>query len=163
MAARTWSRLQKNIATVSDIDRYADIYLNFQDRQQWFATTFAGMTLTEYSGFVDYCFKQLDLAAETKDGAEFWRVKGLILAMARKYFETAYFMDGLTDDQRAASRKAAVSYYELAKGFYSAEAVPGVEAAWAASLDHAARFGWPSVVFDIQAPHRVFRDPDSRV
>ena len=55
---------------VSDIDRFADIYLNFQDRQQWLAELFASMTHAEYLGFVEYCYNKFDLAAEAKDGAE---------------------------------------------------------------------------------------------
>lgn len=116
------------------------------------------MTFTEFSDFVDYCFKEFDLAAEAQDGAEFRRVKGLILALARKKLEIAHFMNGLKDKQRAATLETATAYYELAKGFYTADAVPTVEAAWAASLEEASRFGWPSVIFDIQAPHRVFKD-----
>jgi hypothetical protein len=139
-------------------DRYADIYLNFQDRQEWFAELFAGMTLTEFHDFVDYCFKELDLAAEAKDGAEFGRVKGLIIALARKELEVAHFMDGQTDEQREASRNTATAYYELAKGFYAADKVHAVEAAWSAALDNAAHFGWPSPVFDVLALHQVFKD-----
>lgn len=143
---------------MSDIDRYSDIYLNFQDRQQWLADTFADMTFEDYMAFVDYCFEQLDFAAERKDGEEFRRVKGLMFAFARKHLETAHFMDGLTDDQRAWSRRAAITYYELAKSFYSAGDVSSVETAWATSLDCADRFGWPSVVFDLLAPHHIFKD-----
>lgn len=143
---------------MSDLYRYAEIYLNFPDRQQWFADLFLNMTHSEYLDFKEYCFKQLDLAAEAKDGAEFRRVKGLIMAFASKNLEAAHFMDGLTDEQRASSLQAATAYYELAKGFYPAETVPAVEAAWAASLDRANRFGWPSVVFDVLAPHHVFKD-----
>jgi hypothetical protein len=146
---------------VSDTDRCADIYSNFEDRQQWFTELFESMTHAEYIDFVGYCFKELDLAADAKDGGEFRRVKGLILALARKDLEVAYFMDGLTEAQRATALKAATSYYELAKRFYPADAVPAVEAAWAESLDYASRFGWPSVAFDILAPRRVFRDLDS--
>ena len=88
-------------------------------------------------------------------------MKGLILAFARKSLEMAHFMDGLTDEQRAVSLEVATDYYELAKCFYPADVVPKLEAAWAADLDHAARFGWPSPVFDIMAPHPpCFRDPD---
>jgi hypothetical protein len=141
-----------------DTDHYVDIYLSFQDRQQWLAELFASMTFKEFCDFVDYCFKELDLAAEAKDGVEFRRVKGLILSLTRKNLEIAHFMDRLTDEQRAASLNAATSYYELAEGFYTAGAVPAVEAAWAASLENAARFGWPSAVFYVMAPHRVFRD-----
>lgn len=68
-------------------------------------------------------------------------------------------MDGLTEEQRAAALKTAKAYYELAKDLYPASAVPAVEAAWAASLDWAARFGWSTVVFDILAPRRVFSAP----
>lgn len=143
---------------MSDVDRYADLYLNFPDRQEWFAQLFVSMTFTEYREFVDYCFKELDLADEAKDGAEFRRVKGLILALARKELEIARFMDGLPDEYRVGCLETATAYYELAKGFYPADKVPAVEAAWAASLDDAARFGWPSAVFDIMAPHQVFKD-----
>ena len=41
-------------------------------------------------------------------------MKGLILAMARKELEIAYYMDGLTDEQRAVSTKLANANYELA-------------------------------------------------
>jgi hypothetical protein len=72
--------------------------------------------------------------------------------------ELAYFMNGLTDGQRDVARKAATAYYEMAKGFYAADALPAVEAAWAADLDHATRFGWPSPVFESLAPTKIFRD-----
>ncbi len=143
---------------MSDSERYADVYLNYPDRQQWLADTFASMTFAEYQGFLDYCFEEINLAAAAKDGAELWRVRGLLMALARKNLEVAHFMDGLTDEQRTASLHLATSNYELAKRFYPEDTVPAVEAAWAASLDEAARFGWPSAVFYMLAPHRVFRD-----
>jgi hypothetical protein len=146
---------------MSETDRWADIYINFRDSQQWLAELFASMTHAEYMNFVEYCFKELDLAAEVNDGAEFRRVKGLILALARKELEIARFMDGQTDRQREAALKAATSKYELAKRFCPADSVPAVEAAWAAELDRAARFGWPSVIFDCLPPQRVFKDTNS--
>jgi hypothetical protein len=87
-------------ADMSDTDRWANIYLNFRDSQQWLAELLASMTHAEYMSFVEYCFGELDLAAEAKDGAEFRRVKGLIMALARKQLEVARFMDGLTDRQK---------------------------------------------------------------
>ncbi len=61
-------------------------------------------------------------------------MRGLILAIAREELEVAHFMDGLTDEQRSAGLGAATSYFELAKSFYPADAVPAGEAAWGASL-----------------------------
>jgi hypothetical protein len=116
------------------------------------------MKHAEFRGFVDYCYKELDFADEAKDLQEFRRVKGLFLAIARKLMETAHFMDGLTDEQRQSAHRAAENTYEFAKGFFPTDAVPTIEAAWAATLDYASRFGWPTVVFDILAPHSVFKD-----
>jgi hypothetical protein len=138
-------------------DRYAMIYLNFEDHQARLDDMLSNMRFIEYREFVEYCFKELDFAAEAKDGGEFRRVRGLILAIARKQLEISKFMDGLTDSQRASAWQCAVSYYELAKGFYDADKVPALEAAWAASIDHCERFGWPSVVFDVLAPHKIFK------
>ncbi len=146
-----------------DKDRNAELYLNFQDQQQWLEAAFAGMTYKEYLGFVDYVFEELDLAAETNNGAEFRRVKGLILALARKHLEAAHFMDELTDEMRVSLHKVAISYCEFARGLYPAEAAPGVAAAWAASEEYAEKYGWPSAVFRILAPHNVFRYPVDRV
>ena len=139
------------------IDRYADLYLNFQDRQEWLAELFAEMTFAEFQEFVDYCFQELDSASEAKEGAEFYRVKGLILALGRKKLEIGYFMDGLTDEERVALLNSATSYYNLARGFYPTDKVPALELAWAAELDYCIRFGWPSAAFSVTAPHRVFR------
>ena len=35
----------------SDADRYANLYLNFWDHQQWFEALFASMTFKDYMGF----------------------------------------------------------------------------------------------------------------
>jgi hypothetical protein len=74
------------------------------------------MTLTEPHSLVDYCFKELDLAAEAKNGVELRRVKGLIFTLAGKDLEIARF--GLTGEQRAASLRTATSLYELAKNTF---------------------------------------------
>jgi hypothetical protein len=142
----------------TDTDRYADLYLNFVDSQDWLSETFARMTMAEYHAFVAYCFEELNLAGESKEGGEFVRVKGLLLAMARQELETAHFAAGLTDEQRESSRRAATAYYELAKGFYPPEKAASVEAAWTASLDRCERFGWPSPAFDVLEPRPIFRD-----
>jgi hypothetical protein len=42
------------------IDDYADLYLNFQDSQEWLADKLASMTMAEYIGFVGYCFDELN-------------------------------------------------------------------------------------------------------
>jgi hypothetical protein len=145
-------------AGLSDTERYADLYLNFVDNQDWLSQTFASMTMAEYHAFVTYFFEELNFAGEAKEGGEFQRVKGLILAMARKDLEVAHFSQGLTDEQRESSRRAATAYYELAKGFYSPDRVVAVEEAWATSLDHCARFGWPSAAFDLLDPRPIFKD-----
>ena len=116
--------------------------------------------LPEYNAFVTYCFDQFDRAAEAGDSGEFDRVKGLILALARKDIEVAYLMEGLPVERRIALIKAATSYYELAKGFYPERIVPAIESAWAAILDYAARFGYTSSVFTVLPPHHLFRDPE---
>jgi hypothetical protein len=64
--------------------------------------------------------------------------------MACKQLEVGHFMDGLSEDQRASSIKAAHAQYELAKGFYPADVVPKIEAAWAATLETAETFGYRS-------------------
>jgi hypothetical protein len=145
---------------VSEVERYADLYLHFVDNQQWLSESFASMTMTEYHGFVRYVFEELNFAGESKEGGEFLRVKGLILAMARQELDTAHFVHGLTDEQRESSRRCATAYYDLAKGFYPADQTTAVEAAWASSLDRCARFGWPSSVFEVLEPRQVFRESE---
>lgn len=83
----------------------------------------------------------------------------MILALARKELEIAHYMDGLTEKQRLSKQATAEAYYELAKGFYPVDKQPGVEAAWAISLNHARTDGYTSeAVFEIMAPHRLFAD-----
>lgn len=145
---------------MSDNDRYAELYLSFEDRQEWLAETFAGMTMAEYHTFVGYVFEELNLYGETKEGGEFRRVKGLLLAMARHDLDASHFAQGWTDEQRESGIKAATAVYELARGLYAHEEVAGVEAAWAGSLDHCAKFGWPSPLFGMLQPRQIFREPD---
>jgi hypothetical protein len=145
-----------------DSDHYANIYLNFPDNQQWLADTLADMTHEEYLGFVDYVFAELGFAAEAKEGSEFQRIASLILALARKELEIGHFMAGLSDEYRESCIKCAKSFYEMAKKFCSQDMLLPIETAWAASLDHAALYGWPSTIFlTIEGSHRVFRDDSS--
>lgn len=140
---------------MSETDSYAELYLNFEDRQEYFDSIFKNMTHAEFRGFVDYSYNEVGRVDELQ---EFRRVRGLFLAIARKLMETAHFMDGLTDEHRQSARLAAESTYEFAKGLFPTDAVPAVEAAWAATLNHASRFGWPTAIFEIFAPHSVFRN-----
>ena len=106
---------------MSQTKLYAELYLKFQDNQEWLAGRFSEMTFSEYRAFINYCFEQIDAAAAIRDGTEFRRVKGLLLAAARKELEIVCFMNGLSDEQRTVSAQVATSYYELAKGFYPAD------------------------------------------
>jgi hypothetical protein len=143
-------------------EQYADLYAAFEDRQEWLAQTLTTMTRDEYFAFVEFCLSRLDLMFEAKDAAEASRVKGLWLAIARKELELSDFEDGMTLEQRLASRQAATSYYELAKGFYLPEQQEAVEAAWLSAVDRGERFGYRSgAVFEIMAPHSVFREVDA--
>ena len=142
-----------------DTHRYADIYRNFQDKQQWLDDLFQSMTFWEYRCFTNYLWEETALADEGVDDAELRRVKGLLLALARKELEVAHFMYGLTDDQREVSLRAAKSTYELAKGLYSPDVQPAVEGLWNELLRHASRYGWPSVAFEIMRPQPIFREP----
>lgn len=136
---------------MTDATAYADLYLNFEDRQQWLQERLTRFSFSEYRAFVDYVFEQLDPAFEAGQSAEFVRVKGLLLAIARKKFEVAHFMAGLTGEQRETCQRTAQAYFELARGFYPDNVKPAVDAAWAESQDHAARFGAVSApaVFEI--------------
>jgi hypothetical protein len=147
---------------MSDSDRYANIYLNFPDNQQWLADTLADMTHEEYLGFVEYVFTELGFAEEAKERSEFQRVISLMLALARKELEIGHFMAGLSDEYRESCIKCAKSYYDMAKNFCSQDMILRIETAWVASLDHAARYGWPSPIFSmIEGSHRVFKDDNS--
>ena len=143
---------------MSQAKPYDDLHINFRDNPEWLAGRFSGMTSSGYRAFINYCFEQLDSAAATRDRAEFRRVKNLLLASARKELEIAHLMSGLSDEQRTVSAQVAASYNELAKGFYPADTMPAVEAAWNSSPRHAANFSWPSVFFDILEPSKVFRE-----
>jgi hypothetical protein len=68
---------------VSNLARYADIYSGFKDKQEYLRQLFQKMTFEEYHEFVDFCFEQLEPAYEAKNTAEFIRVKGLLMAIAR--------------------------------------------------------------------------------
>ena len=140
------------------MNSYADMYLNFKDNQEWLSKKFENMTYEDFENFVGYCLKQLGFASDESNGAEFFRVKGLLLALARKEHEISCFMDGIDDERRAGSLKCATSYYELAKGFYPKEEQSQVEAAWEYSKEYGRRFGYPSVVAELLAPHRLFRE-----
>lgn len=143
---------------MSNTEKYAEIYLNFQDRQAWFEDLFSKMTIYEYFEFIDYFFHELNFAKEEKNILEFQRTKGLMLALARKELEISYFMDDITQEQRIASMNSAKNFYNMAKDFYPKEDIPILEKAWKYSLDHAAQFGYPSPLFDLLAPHRVFAE-----
>ena len=139
-------------------EAYADLYLGFIDNQTWLADTFGNMSLPEFIGFTVYVFEELDLADKSNEVGELQRVKGLLLAMARKELELARFHRGLTDQQRHSALKTAAAYYELAKGYYPLEARPAIEAAWTASTDKGEAFGWPSAVFHLLETRSVFRE-----
>ena len=145
---------------MSDIERNVDLYLSFVGQQDWLNETLTNMTFAEFNSFVDYMMAEINLYAESKEGAEFFRVKGLILAVARKMLEMGRFAHGITDQQREVSIRTATTFYELAKGFYRPEDVSAVEAAWAGSLDYCSKFGWPSPVFLALAPRQIFKDID---
>ena len=141
-----------------DRDAFADLYLHFEDRQAWLNERLSAMTFTEYLAFVDYVFSETDFAAEAKDGREFFRVKGLLLAIARKELEVGHFLAWPTAEQRASSQRAAQTYFDLAKGFYPEAMRPALDAGWAASQEHAATYGASSPLFGIVTQDAVFRD-----
>jgi hypothetical protein len=138
-------------------EAYATLYLRFLDNQAWLSDRLENMSLPDFIGFTVYVFDQLELAGKSNEVAEFKRVKGLILAMARKELEMARFQAGLSEQQRRIALRTATAYFELAKGFYTAEARPAIDAAWAATIEKGETFGWPSAVFDILEPRYVFR------
>jgi hypothetical protein len=109
--------------------------------------------------FKDYVFNKLDPDAPDV-GHELVRIRGLILALARKTLEQGRFMSGLSVEQREVSLKCATAYYKLARGFYSGDALRRVEAAWTVSIEHGEICGWPTVIFEILAPQKIFRDTD---
>jgi hypothetical protein len=144
-------------------ERYAEIFEDFHDNQEWLSQLFGTMARQEFHDFIDFCLERLNHDYETKSGpesfAEYRRVKGLLFAIARKELELSDFGDGLTIEQRLSTKAAATSYHELAKGFYAPHQQDAVDAAWQASLDRGEKFGYRSgPVFEILAPHHVFRD-----
>lgn len=142
-------------------DFFEDLYENFVDDQKLLHETFTNMTEREFHEFLGYVIsRHVRESREITDLGRLCLNRALILAMASKLLEFAHFESRLSDDERIHSRRLAITTFEVAKRLYPPDLVPAVEKAWAASLEEADRFGWPSVVFDILAGGRkIFRDP----
>ena len=143
---------------MSEAERHEALYLNFEDRQEWLSGQLGAMTYAEFGSFVAYVFDQLDQAHDTQNVGEFTRIRGLMLALARKDFEAGHFMDGLEEVSRLQHIQRAEAYYALAQGFYPEAEHPDLDAAWNSSAAHARDFGFQAPgVYESQAPHQVFR------
>ena len=142
---------------MSNTEVFFRLYYGFEDRQKWFSDRFTEMTFSEYRGFVAFCLDEIDATAEVDSKKELKRVKGLLLALAWRELQISAFMWGLTAEQRKYFADAASTYYELAKTFYPAHAVPAVEAAWKLNLDYVADFGWPLGESGILPEKKLFR------
>jgi hypothetical protein len=137
-------------------DRYTHIYLNFPNSQAYFECLFGTMTFQEFHGFLDYCMAEFQAA----DAAEYRRVRVLIIALARKLLETAYFSDGLPEERRQDTSALAEALFKVAKGFYPPDKISAVETAWATEVDYMKKWGWPTLAYEALAPHHVFKgDP----
>jgi hypothetical protein len=139
-------------------EKCASISNQFEEKQESLTQLFTEMRRTEFLTFVGFCFSRLHRVNKEKNPLEFIRVRGLLLAIARKELEISDFEDDITPDQRTAYRNTATLYYELAKGCYPPDQQDAVEAAWRAAMSYGERFGYrKKIIFDIFAPHRVFR------
>jgi hypothetical protein len=136
---------------------FEDLYRDFEDRQAWLEEVLTDMSFAEFDGLVTFIFERLDVAAAENDGIEFNRVKGLLLAVARKQLEAANSLDTtISVPHRESLMKAADSMFVCAKGFYPPTSQPAVQAAWDASLDGAAHFGYRAAgVFEVMARDRL--------
>ena len=65
-------------------ENFEDFYANFLDKQEWLSCKFENMTHNEFKDFNDFIVQKTDLLVEDKDWNEFFRIKGLILAVAKK-------------------------------------------------------------------------------
>ena len=133
------------------------LYFHYEDRQAVLYDTFTSMSFEEFNNFIDYCFQRMDIASEERNGGEFHRIKGLLIAVARKQLEIGYFMDGLSQEARDTALKSAHAIYVLAHGFYGPDQRASLDEAWASSIDTGNRFGYSTTTAEILAPHTVFR------
>lgn len=108
---------------------------------------FSGLTLDEFNTVMHAAFhsgKKIEIT--------------LLCALARKLHEHGHFSSGLGLSERTAliTRADTIMAFALANAEVGHRA--RLEAAWSASKDECARFGFSSgPIWEVLAPHRVFR------